>query len=149
MQKFYTEQRIIRVHGEGADQQQEIMINQVQNLPDGGTRILNDITLGKYAIKIHERPLSASFKEAQMEEAFTILEKLGPVGMALAQLRPDLLLGLTSLPDRDEWIETVKQASQMQSDVPRLDQAGGVQAGGPQPANAPSIVQGNRQQGVA
>ena len=109
-QKHYTEERIFRILGEDG-KQVETIINQRQLDPvTGQWSKLNDITLGKYLVSIDETPMSATFANAQFEEALLLLEKMGPVGEAMMATRPDLLTEMSSLPRKEEWAEALKQA---------------------------------------
>ena len=140
IQRHYTEQRMIRIQGDGSnDPSQLVTINQ--RVENGAiSKILNDVTLGKYTIKIDETPLSASFASAQFEEALMILEKLGPAGAALAQTAPDLLIEMSSLPRKSEWVERVKQAMgivQEQQQAEMMQGSGGAPSQGSQPALPP------------
>jgi hypothetical protein len=116
-QRHYTEQRIFRIIGEDGHIVQKI-VNQMQIDPSGNSspikRILNDITVGKYQVTVNETPMSANFQEAQFQEALMLLQKMGPVGMALIQSRPDLLVSMSSLPRKEEWIQAIKQIIQQQ-----------------------------------
>lgn len=117
IQRHYTEQRIFRIIGEDGHIVQKI-INQMQVDPTGNSspvkRILNDVTVGKYQVTVNETPMSANFQEAQFQEALMLLQKMGPVGMALIQSRPDLLVQMSSLPRKEEWIQAIKQVIQQQ-----------------------------------
>lgn len=111
-QGFYNEPRIYRIMGE--DSKQTMMaINQPDEMNPASR--LNDIAVGKYSVSIDKTPLSASFANAQFEEALTILEKLGPVAGMLLQTRPDLLIEMSSLPRKEEWVAALQQALGMQA----------------------------------
>lgn len=110
-QNFYTEPRIYRVMGEDSTLTQ-YCINQQQTVGDSPVKRLNDITVGKYSITVDEVPISATFKQAQFEETMMIVEKLGPLGTALAQSNPSLIINQSSLPRKQEWIKALQQASQ-------------------------------------
>ncbi len=124
IQKHYTEQRMIRIQGEGNEPSEEILLNERVSDPGTGAikEILNNVNIGKYSIVIDEIPLSASFKEAQFEELLLIFEKLGPVGSALAETAPDLLMDMSSIPRKEEWIERIKQATDKVQQEQSMDQ---------------------------
>lgn len=107
-QNHYTEKRMYRVLGEDGKFTQ-ILINQMQMDPTSGIkRILNDITIGKYSAVVDEQPLSSTFANAQFEEMMTLLEKMGPaIGPALPAFA-DLIVDMSSLPRKTEWIERFK-----------------------------------------
>jgi hypothetical protein len=153
VQRHYNEERVFHTIGEGG-QQQKLIINQM--IVDPLTELkrrLNDITVGRYAIAIEETPASAVYLSAQFEEALMLLEKMGPVGGALLQIRPDLLVDMSSLPRKKEWIAALQQALGMMpaqaadaagNPVPITEAGkggGGVQPGVPGTA-APSIEAG-------
>lgn len=104
IQNWYTEERVFRVLGEDGRRTQ-IVINQRTV-----ERMLNDVTIGDYGVGVDETPMAASFENAQFEEMLLILEKLGPVGQALLQTRPDLLVDASSLPRKEEWTEALRAA---------------------------------------
>lgn len=110
VQGHYTEERIFRILGEDGKLVQTIINKQEVDPVTGQYSRLNDITLGKYRISIDTTPLSASFANAQFEEALAILEKLGPAGQALMSVRPDLLVDMSSLPRKEEWTMALQEA---------------------------------------
>ena len=73
VQRHYTEQRIIRVVGEGRDAV-EMVINQRSAMG-----IINNVSLGKYQVSVDEAPLSATFLDAQFEELMRMKELLMPI----------------------------------------------------------------------
>ena len=101
-QTHYTEHRIIRVLGENG-QTSETFVNQPV-VDDTGVLVkkLNDITLGKYTVAVDEVPMSASFKNAQFEEAMEILEKLAPVIGSAAGSFADVIVDMSSMPQKEE-----------------------------------------------
>lgn len=111
IQNHYTEPRIYRLLGEDGNQV-TLEINKKMLGADGKTIIarINDVTTGKYQVCVNETPMSATFQEAQFEEALMILQKLGPVGSTLLQVRPDLIIQMSSLPRKEEWTKALQQA---------------------------------------
>lgn len=110
-QKHYTEERVYRDIGEDSKMVQYEINKKMMTGSNAVTR-MNDITIGKYSVNIDEVPISATFKQAQFEETMMLLEKLGPVGMMLAQTAPDLIIDQTSLPRKEEWKEKLMIAVQ-------------------------------------
>lgn len=110
-QNHYTEARLFRTLGEDG-RLVSMEINKKQMGMEGQTIMarLNDITLGRYSVKVDEIPMASTFQSAQFEEAMSILEKLGPVGMALLQIKPDLLIQMSTLPRKEEWAAAIQQA---------------------------------------
>ena len=110
VQEHYTEPRVFRILGEDGKFVQD-QINQTMVDPEtGATKRMYDVTVGKYAVAIDEKPMSASHASAQFEEMLLLLGKLGPVGQMAMQLRPDIVLETSSLPRKEELAEAIKQA---------------------------------------
>lgn len=127
-QKFYTEERVFRILGEDSNLA-TYEINKKQTTGANSMTRMNDITVGKYSVHIDEVPISATFKQAQFEETMMIIEKLGPIGMALAQTSPDLIIDQTSLPRKNDWKKALEEAQQQVD--PALQQGAGVPQGAP------------------
>lgn len=108
-QTYYTEERIYRVTGEDG-KKAPIYINQLLLDPVSNTkRILNDLTIGKYSVTVDDGPLSPSFEAAQFDEAMLILAKLGPALGNYMPIFADLILGMSSLPRKQEWIDRLQK----------------------------------------
>lgn len=123
-QHHYTEERVFRIMGEDSTPVQYEINKKAENGTNSTSR-MNDITLGKYMVDVDEVPISATFKQGQFEETMMLLEKLGPIGVMLAQTSPELLIDQTSLPNKEGWKRGLLEATAMA-------QQGG--AGGPPPA---------------
>lgn len=133
IQNYYTEPRIYRIKGEDGKYEQTI-INQILMDPmSTGKRIINDVTVGKYIVSIDEVPLSATFLAAQFEEAMTLLEKMGPALGGFLPLFGDLIIGMSSMPRKQEWIERFNQIVGQQAAAAAQPAPGGA-AGGKKPA---------------
>lgn len=100
IQRYYTEPRIIRSRGDDGTLQQT-MINAV----DEAGNIVNNVNLGSYQVEVDKRPLAATFKDAQFQEALMLVRE----GI---QVPPEVLLELSSMP-RKSWI--AKKMAQAQS----------------------------------
>lgn len=137
-QKYYNEPRIFRVIGEDSKLATYEINKREQTGMNSMTR-MNDITVGKYSVHVDEVPISATFKQAQFEETMMIIEKLGPIGMALAQTSPDLIIDQTSLPRKNDWKQALSEA-QAQVDPAMQQQAG--MDGAPVPQATPEGVTG-------
>jgi hypothetical protein len=111
-QQHYTEQRFFRLIGDNG-KDEELTINELLDL-EAIKRIKNDITVGKYQVVVDPSPLSATFQAAQFEEMMTLLEKLGPAGAAAVPAVIDLIIGMSSMPQKDEWIKRLQAAMGMQ-----------------------------------
>lgn len=106
IQKYYTEQRIVRVMGEDGKLAMKI-INQEQTDPTNGlTSKLLDVTRGKYEVATDESPLSATFANGQFEEMMGIMDRVSS-SPAMA-IFGDLMIEQSSLPNKEEWTERFK-----------------------------------------
>jgi hypothetical protein len=128
-QKYYNEPRVFRLLGEDSSIAQ-YEINQKQMVGTTSVNRLNDITVGKYMVTVDEVPISATFKQAQFEETMMLIEKLGPIGMALAQTNPGLIIDQSSLPRKNDWKKALEQATSQVSQ--ETAQAAGMPNGGAQ-----------------
>lgn len=135
IQRYYTEPRIYRILGEDG-KQTELLLNHQTFDPTGGVNlIVNDVTRGKYRVLVDDTPLSASFQNAQFEEALMLLEKMA--GILPPPLIADILVDLSTLPRKEE----IKQRLQVM--MPMLPAPGGAPGGpNPAPGNAPALDQG-------
>ena len=120
-QTHYTEQRIIRITGQSQFDDNRVIINQ--QTAEG---IVNNVTLGKYAVSIDESPLSVTFLEAQFNEMLRLMELGFP-------LPDEWLIDASSMPRKDELKLAIQQM--------RADQAAGLpvpQAEGGRGAGSPT-----------
>lgn len=130
IQKNYTEERIIRTVGEESETI-KIVINQQVTDPESGTVLdtINNVTVGKYTVAVDEVPMSASFKNAQFEEALLMVEKLGPFAEALGGDIVAPLVEMSSFP------ESVKKKVRAKLEASTALAGGGVpMTGGAPPA---------------
>lgn len=145
-QGHYTEQRLYRILGENGRIVTKI-INQAEPVIDPVTqmqkfhpltgnpvvRILNDITVGKYLAWVDETPMSATFAQAQFDEMIVLMEKMGPAMQQYLPAFADLMMDVSSLPRKDDWVERFKIVSTKilgfdptgEQPVPMIDQATG------------------------
>lgn len=133
-QKFYTEERMYRVIGEDSSLV-TYEINKKQQTGMNSFTRMNDITIGKYSVTVDEVPISATFKQAQFEETMMIVEKLGPIGMALAQTAPELIIDQSSLPRKQDWKEALMQATAAVD--PMMQQQAGLEGAAPVQSSTP------------
>jgi hypothetical protein len=123
IQKFYTEERVLRIvndmlPGQMAEEQ-VLTVNQM--LPDG--RILNDLTIGTYDVVVSTIPNRDSFDESQFAEAIQLRE-LGVMipdhviveysHLARKQELAELLKGMNGF---NEPTEEEQQLMQMQQEM--------------------------------
>ena len=106
-QTHYTEERTYRIINEDSSMA-VYEINKKQQTGVNSYTRMNDITVGKYSVVVDETPISATFKQGQFEEVMMLMEKLGPVGQALVQADPSLLIDMTSLPRKEDWKKAMK-----------------------------------------
>jgi len=159
VQSHYTERRLYRIMGPDG-KFAEALINDEQVGPGGTKRIINDITVGKYTVTVDDAPISATFLNAQFEEALTLIEKMGPVVGPFLPMFADLLVDMSSMPRKDEWKERLQLILQAQglpvgrtpgspqgpAPAPQPGGPGGPQGGLPAPQNnlaAGAETQGN------
>lgn len=142
IQNHYTEKRIYRVTGENK-KQSLVPINQPGLDPiTGASIIINDVTQGKYSISIDDAPLSATFQNAQFEEMLVLIEKMGPAIGPFLPAFADLIIGMSSMPNKEQWIERLQQVFQAQQQAQGGGQPGqGHPPQGPQQPGQPGQAQ--------
>ena len=138
VQRYYREPRVMRIIGDdGKPQTFQINVHQAAV----GT-IVNDITVGKYEVVVDTTPLSASFLEAQFNEAMLLREKGVPIP-------DDILMELSSLgrkPLMQQRIQAVRaQMGLGNTDIPAA--AAGAMAPTAGPGGSPAPSQGGVQGG--
>lgn len=110
IQKHYAEERVFRIIGEDGKLSQKV-INQTSTNPETGLQErLNDVTMGRYNVIIDQTPLSATFNDAQFEEAMGIFEKLAPHLGPAAMVLGDMLIDMSSMPNKDAIRQRIQQA---------------------------------------
>jgi len=147
IQRHYTEERMIRVMGDDGKMVEKIVNRRMMDPTNAGsvTAIANDVSRGKYSVAIDETPLSATFAEAQFEEALNLVKELqGAIPPAAIA---DILVDMSSLPRKEEIKQRIQQAMGMTAlasgTVPMPPGAGGPPPG-PMPGGpGPGITQGN------
>ena len=102
IQAFYTEKRVIRATGQG-NTQVAMMINERT-----AAGIINDVTLGTYAVAVDETPMSRSFMEAQFEELLSLKQ----MGMPIPD---DFLIDASSMNRKEELKASLAAARKAQS----------------------------------
>jgi len=133
IQNHYTEERIYRVLGEDGKYSQ-VVINRQQQDPSGGAmRILGDVTLGKYTAVVDQAPMSATFASAQFDEMMQLMEKMGPIIQQQLPMFADLVIDMSTLPRKQEWIQRMQQAAQAAAAAQQAMPPGGAPAAGGAP----------------
>lgn len=109
IQNHYTEPRIYRITGEDGKLNPVAINHAMQDPATGAKRIINDVTLGKYEVDIDDAPISATFQESQWNDMMLLIEKLAPVLGPRIGAFADLIIGSSSMPRKNEWIERLQQ----------------------------------------
>ena len=140
-QSFYAEPRIYRILGEDGKFNQ-FQINQMIEDPlSGAKQIINNVTVGKYVAHVDEQPLSATFASAQFEEMLALLEKMGPAVGPFLPAFADLIIDMSSMPRKQEWIERFQQVlGQQQQMAAGQAMPGGQTTAPPSIANPPTVA---------
>ena len=134
IQNHYTEQRLYRIMGKDGKFAQ-IMLNQAaHDQATGVTRIINDVTVGKYQVTIDDSPISDTFLNAQFQEMLHILQQMGPTIAPYMPMFADLIMDMSSMPRKDEWVERIQAIFQQHQQAQAQQQAQGQHPQGhPQP----------------
>jgi hypothetical protein len=102
IQNFYTEPRIVQsVAGNGATE--EIVINA----RTAAGEIVNNVAWGDYQVAIDESPMSATFLNAQFEDAKALRQEMG------IPLPDDYMIELSNLPNKEEVLLRLNEDRQM------------------------------------
>jgi len=141
-QRHYTEARIFRITNEDSTIAKYEINKKAVMGDNAASQIVNDITVGKYSVNVDEVPMSATFKQAQFEETMELLQKLGPIGAAVAQMNPGLIIDQSSIPRKQEWKQVLQQAAQQQQAIAAA--GGGMPPGaaGGEPVGQPVTPEG-------
>lgn len=118
IQDHYTEKRVLRYIGPGNTPVQ-VVINE-----RSASGVINDVSLGTYALAIDETPLSKSFLEAQFDE----LTRMKEIGMPIPD---DHLIDASSVPRKAELKIALAAVRQVQQAAAAVAPPGAEGAGGP------------------
>ena len=103
VQRFYTEQRLIRTRGEdGKDQ--DTIINQRL----GADMVLNDVTSGAYLVAVDEAPMADTFQDQQFQDLVTMAKDLG------IPIPPEIIVDASNVPRKREIIKRLRGLQQAQ-----------------------------------
>lgn len=98
-QNFYTEERIFNIISGDEEGTEQVAVNQEVTEEDGSgeivTKIVNDVTLGKYDIVISDVPTQVTYLDAQLSQALE-LKKFG------INIPDDEMIRMTTLTRREE-----------------------------------------------
>ena len=135
IQDHYTEQRFIRTMGDDG-KPREMTINE----RTAAGAILNDIRTGKYTTTIDSTPATATFQQAQFEEALEMLERGIPIP-------PDILVDLSTMPQKEEIKRRIQQQLEAQGLLPPQATNGASPTNGAasplEPQPSPSLIASN------
>ena len=98
IQEFYTEERLITITKNGmTGETEDIAVNQVT--PEG--TIMNDLTLGEYAVVVSSVPMRETMEDSQFEQAMALRE-------AGVQIPDEVLVDSSRLQRKSEIIKLMK-----------------------------------------
>lgn len=95
-QRFYSEPRIIKVLGVSGSMEQHAI-----NMRTATGEIINNVSYGAYRPVIDKTPVSASFQQAQFEEALELKREGLPIP-------DDILVDISSMPRKEEIKQRLK-----------------------------------------
>ncbi|MBB4266308.1 portal protein [Roseospira visakhapatnamensis] len=129
VQRYYTEERIIRVRGE-MDREQTVVVNQ----RDPAGAVVNNLAAGAYDIVIDETPVSSSYMQAQFEEALELRQRGVPIP-------DDILVRSSSIAGKDAIIARLEEQRAAQEAAAQAQHlAVTTQLGQPPGASLPPIT---------
>ena len=103
VQEYYTEERMVHiVHNDLLNESEAVTVNQYDPVTD---EILNDLTLGEYAIVISQRPDRDTLEDSQFQQA----KELKELGI---QIPDDVLIENSRLQRRSEIVKQMQAAAQ-------------------------------------
>lgn len=99
VQEFYTEERLIYITTDRlANTTEEIIVNQVT--PEG--RIVNDLTLGEYAVVVTNQPERDTFEDTQFDQAVRLRTEVG------VQIPDRFILESSRLKNKAEIVKAIE-----------------------------------------
>ena len=104
--KIYDTERLLRLRGEDG-KEKEVTVNEVvYDVEENIERVLNDLTIGKYDIRINVGP---SYQTQRQEAADSMLDFIRAVPNA-GQITGDLVAEAQDWPNADEFAERLRKA---------------------------------------
>lgn len=116
IQAHYDDERIFRITGEDGKMSETIINQRVQG-DDGVMTKLNDVTVGKYLVKVDETPMSSTFESAQFDEFGHFLERFAPLLGKAAPLLADIWIDMSSMPNKEEVKQRIQKALGIQNNL--------------------------------
>ena len=98
IQDFYTEPRLIQVTKGPFGGTSQVQVNQIS--PEGS--ILNDLTLGEYAVIITNQPQRDTYEDSQFEQLVTLQKDLG------IQVPPEFLILNSRVRDKTKLVQALE-----------------------------------------
>jgi len=129
IQLYYTEERLIRVRGEGGQNEGGDYVDMVinQRTPEG--RVVNMVAVGDYNVAVDEAPLSATFEDQEFDDIVTMVKELG------VPIPPDIIVEASSVGKKRIIVEAIRA----QMGIPA---AGQIPGGSSPGASTPPIAGG-------
>lgn len=105
VQQFYTEPRLLMItrpfQKPGEDETEQVMINQPT--PEG--TVLNNITVGKYAVKVSSQPSRDTYNDTQFAEALSLRKEAG------VMIPDDRIVEFSNLENKYELADEIREAT--------------------------------------
>ena len=101
--KVYDNERIVRLRGED-NEERSVMINQVQYLEDGTPVVLNDLSAGRFDVRVNIGP---SYSTKRVESANSMIEFIKALPQA-AEVSADIIAKNMDWPGAEELAERLK-----------------------------------------
>ena len=102
--KIYDNERLVRLMGDD-DSEKPVMINQVLYADDGMPVMVNDLSRGRFDIRVQ---IGKSYSTKRLEQADTMVE-LARANPAIMQVAGDLLVKALDMPGGDDIAERLKR----------------------------------------
>lgn len=113
IQKFCTEERIIRITEDENAQSEDVVINQRMPIISSNGKlaykIINDVSIGKYDIQISSTPYGATAREIDYIKTVDMLSFVSKFNPALAEKMLPILIKSSDTPYRTELLEIIQK----------------------------------------
>jgi hypothetical protein len=107
VQRYYTEPRLMLItQDDMTGAQEEVGVNQPT--PEG--KIVNDLTVGEYAVMISSQPEKDTYEDSQFDEALRLRTEAG------VQIPDEVLIKASKLSDKMDIIQQLRQQQQNPAD---------------------------------
>lgn len=102
IQLYYTEKRLIRVRGEGGQNEAGTYVDMMINAPTPEGRIANMVAVGDYNVAVDEAPLSATFEDQEFDDIVTMVRELG------VPIPPDIIVEASSVGKKRIIVDAIR-----------------------------------------